>query len=143
MKKLIRLLSTFFFLVSCSKQDLTPITVQTSNGDITYYVEVADTLPEMQKGLMNRKKLKADSGMIFIFKKDHPQPISMWMKNTFISLDMLFLDSNGKIIALVQNTTPMSERLIRPTLKPTSYVVELNAGEIKKQGIKIGDKVLY
>ena len=143
MKKFIQILSAFFFLVSCSKQDLTPITIQTSNGEATYYVEIADTLPKMQKGLMNRKKLKTDSGMIFIFSKNHPQPIAMWMKNTYISLDMLFLDSNGKIIALAQNTTPMSERLIRPTLKPTSYVVELNAGEIKKHDIKIGDKVLF
>ena len=135
--------SSFFFLVSCSKQDLTPITIQTSNGEATYYVEIADTLPKMQKGLMDRKKLKSDSGMMFIFSKNHPQPIAMWMKNTYISLDMLFLDSNGKIIALEKNTTPMSERLIRPTLKPTSYVVELNAGEIKKHDIKIGDKVLF
>ena len=143
MKKFIQILSAFFFLVSCSKQDLTPITIQTSNGEATYYVEIADTLPKMQKGLMDRKKLKSDSGMMFIFSKNHPQPIAMWMKNTYISLDMLFLDSNGKIIALAQNTTPMSERLIRPTLKPTSYVVELNAGEIKKHDIKIGDKVLF
>ncbi len=143
MKKLIQLLSFIFLLTACNDKDLTQITIQTSNGDVTYYVEVADTLPKMQKGLMNRKKLKTDSGMIFIFSKNHPQPIAMWMKNTYISLDMLFLDSNGKIIALEKNTTPMSERLIRPTLKPTSYVLELNAGEIKKHGIKIGDKVLY
>ncbi|MBR6409498.1 MAG: DUF192 domain-containing protein [Alphaproteobacteria bacterium] len=143
MKKLIQLLSFIFLLTACNDKDLTPITIQTSNGDVTYYVEVADTLPKMQKGLMNRKKLKTDSGMIFIFSKNHPQPIAMWMKNTYISLDMLFLDSNGKIIALEKNTTPMSERLIRPTLKPTSYVVELNAGEIKKHDIKIGDKVLF
>jgi len=143
MKKLIQLLSFIFLLTACNDKDLTPITIQTSNGDVTYYVEVADTLPKMQKGLMNRKKLKSDSGMMFIFSKNHPQPIAMWMKNTYISLDMLFLDSNGKIIALEKNTTPMSERLIRPTLKPTSYVLELNAGEIKKHGIKIGDKVLY
>lgn len=143
MKKLIQLLSFIFLLTACNNKDLTPITIQTSNGDVTYYVEVADTLPKMQKGLMNRKKLKTDSGMIFIFSKNHPQPIAMWMKNTYISLDMLFLDSKGNIIALEKNTTPMSERLIRPTLKPTSYVLELNAGEIKKHGIKIGDKVLY
>lgn len=143
MKKLIQLLSFIFLLTACNDKDLTPITIQTSNGEATYYVEIADTLPKMQKGLMDRKKLKSDSGMMFIFSKNHPQPIAMWMKNTYISLDMLFLDSNGKIIALEKNTTPMSERLIRPTLKPTSYVVELNAGEIKKHDIKIGDKVLF
>lgn len=143
MKNLILILSTCFFLVSCSKQDLTPLTVRTSNGDVTYFVEVADTNSKLQKGLMNRKHLKSDSGMLFVFQKHHPQPIAMWMKNTYISLDMLFLDSNGVVIALVQNTVPMSERLIRPTVKPTSFVVELNAGEIKKHGIKVGDKVSY
>lgn len=143
MKKLVSILSVCFLLISCSKANLKPLTVQTSNGDITYFVEVADTNQTLQKGLMNRKSLKADSGMIFVFNSSHPQPIAMWMKNTYISLDMLFLDSKGYIIALVENTKPMSERLIRPTLKPSSYVVELNAGEIKKHDIKIGDKVLF
>ena len=104
--KIFYILSLVLSLAACSKPDLKPVTVQTQNGDITYFVEVADTTPKMTKGLMYRKHLKKDSGMIFIFNETHPQPISMWMKNTFISLDMLFIDSSFHIVGLAQNTEP-------------------------------------
>ncbi|MBR2299365.1 MAG: DUF192 domain-containing protein [Alphaproteobacteria bacterium] len=143
MKKLIWLLSFLFLLISCSKADLAPITIKTSNGDVLYFVEIADTPDKMIKGLMYREHLKSDSGMIFIFDADHSQPIAMWMKNTFISLDMLFLNENKEIIAIYENAEPLSLKTIRPTLKPSAYVIELNAGEVKKHGIKPGDKILY
>ncbi|HCU58906.1 MAG TPA: hypothetical protein DIC64_02885 [Alphaproteobacteria bacterium] len=143
MKKLIQLLSFIFLLSACNNKDLAPITIQTSNGEITYFVEVADTSDKMIKGLMHREHLNINSGMIFVFDQTHPQPIAMWMKNTLISLDMLFLDENKTIIAIYQNAEPLSLKTIRPTLKPSAYVIELNAGEVKKHGIKLGDKVLY
>ena len=130
-------------LSACNNKDLAPITIQTTNGEVTYFVEVADTSDKMTKGLMHREHLSTDSGMIFVFDENHPQPIAMWMKNTLISLDMLFLDENKTIIAIYQNAEPLSLKTIRPTLKPSAYVIELNAGEVKKHGIKLGDKVLY
>lgn len=143
MKKLLYILGLAFTLCSCSKNDLKPIVIQTQTGDITYYIETADTKAKMIKGLMFRKSLPSNSGMLFIFDKTHPQPVSMWMKNTYIPLDMLFIDEAGKIIGIAQNTQPLSLKTISPTTKPVSAVVELNAGEVKKNNIKIGDKVVY
>jgi len=141
--KIFYILSLVLSLAACSKPDLKPVTVQTKNGDITYFVEVADTTPKMTKGLMYRKHLNKDSGMIFIFDETHPQPISMWMKNTFISLDMLFVDSSYQIIGIAQNTEPLSVKTISPTKKQTRFVIELNAGEVAKHGIQIGDKITF
>lgn len=143
MKKLIYILSFVFMICACTKKELKPLTVQTQKGDVTYYVEVADTPKKMVRGLMFRKSLKSDSGMLFLFDEKHPQPVAMWMKNTFISLDMLFIEKSGKIVGIAENTEPLSLKTISPTNKVVSAVVELNAGEVKKHGIQTGDKVLY
>lgn len=143
MKKIIRIFATFFLLWACSNQELSRLTVKTSQGEVIYYVETADTIEEMAKGLMYRKKMPLNSGMIFLFGKNHPQPIGMWMKNTLIPLDMLFLSEDYKIIAIVQNTQPLSLKIIQPTKEYVSAVVELNAGEVKKNGIKLGDQIIY
>ncbi|MBO4293879.1 MAG: DUF192 domain-containing protein [Alphaproteobacteria bacterium] len=143
MSKLIYVLGLAFLLISCSKKDLKPLTIQTSNGTVTYYVEIAATKEEMIKGLMYRKHLDKNSGMLFLFDNSHPQPVAMWMKNTFISLDMLFINSSGQIIGIAQNTEPLSLKIISPTKQKVAAVVELNAGEVQKHTIKIGDKVIY
>lgn len=143
MKKLIYVLGLVSVLLSCSKKDLKPLTVQTQTGDVTYYVEVANTKEKMIKGLMFRKTLPSDSGMLFVFDGTHPQPVAMWMKNTFISLDMLFIGRSGKIVGIAENTEPLSLKTISPTKHFVSAVVELNAGEVKAKGIKKGDKVIY
>lgn len=143
MKKVFQILSVLFLFASCSKADLAPITIQTSKGDVTYFVEIADTQEKMIKGLMYREHLNEDSGMIFVFGASHPQPIAMWMKNTYISLDMLFVSREGIIIGIAENTEPMSLKTIRPTKEASAYVIELNAGEVKKHDIKVGDKLLY
>lgn len=143
MKKLIHILSFALVLSGCSKTELKSLTVQTQAGDVTYYVEVANTKEKMIKGLMFRKTLPSDRGMLFVFDDTHPQPVAMWMKNTFISLDMLFIGQSGKIIGIAQNTEPLSLKTISPTKHHVSAVVELNAGEVKSKGIKKGDKVIY
>ena len=143
MSKLIYVLGLAFLLISCSKKDLKPLTIQTSNGTVTYYVEIAATKQEMIKGLMYRKHIDKNSGMLFLFDNSHPQPVAMWMKNTFISLDMLFINSSGQIIGIAQNTEPLSLKIISPTKQKVSAVVELNAGEVQKHSVKIGDKVIY
>jgi len=143
MKKLIYTLGFMLLFTACSKKDIKLLTVQTSTGKITYFVEVADTKEKMIKGLMYRKHMKADHGMLFLFNQTHPQPVTMWMKNTYISLDMLFAEESGKIVGIAQNTEPLSLKNISPTNKKVRAVVELNAGEVKKNNIKIGDYILF
>ncbi|MBR1916102.1 MAG: DUF192 domain-containing protein [Alphaproteobacteria bacterium] len=143
MKKIFFVLSLFLSLCACERKTLKDVTVKTSNGDVVYHLEIADTDEKRIKGLMYREHLASDSGMIFFFNDKHPQPIAMWMKNTYISLDMLFLSKQNTIIGIAENTTPMSLKIISPTKEYVAAVVELNAGQIKKHGIKKGDKVIY
>ena len=143
MKKILFAFVSVFLIFSCAKEKLKPLKIMTSGGEISYQVEVADTDYKRTKGLMKRTKLAQNSGMIFLFNASHPQPIAMWMKNTFIPLDMLFLSENFEIIAIVENTTPMSLKFIQPTKKYVAAVVELNAGDVKKHGIKTGDKIIF
>ena len=144
--KMTKLFYVFMFALSlcaCVKKELKPVVVQTQTGDVTYYVEVADTADKMMKGLMFRKTLRRDSGMIFLFDQNHPQPVAMWMKNTFISLDMLFVSEKGEIVGLAENTEPLSLKTISPTKKHVAAVIELNAGEVQRNGIKIGDNIRF
>ena len=110
---------------------------------MAYFVEVADTKEKMIKGLMFRKTLQTDGGMLFLFDDSHHQPVAMWMKNTFVSLDMLFIDSNNVIIGIAENTEPLSLNTISPTNKKVSAVLEINAGEVKKHKIKTGYSVRF
>ena len=143
MKKIYLTLFLIGTLFGCGRETLKPLIVKTSTGDIIYQVEVADTDEKRTKGLMYREHMAPDSGMIFLFNETHPQPIAMWMKNTFISLDMLFVSKNNVIIGIAENTTPMSLKIISPTKEYVAAVVELNAGEVKKHGIKKGDKIVF
>jgi len=100
----------------------------------TYQLEIAKTIPQQAKGLMNRTSLCQNCGMIFVFGLELPQ--AFWMKNTLIPLDIIFLDKNGKIINIV-TATPQSAvsdnqlRLYRSTA-PAKFVIELNAGDATK-----------
>lgn len=87
---------------------------------------------------MYRKELAADSGMLFVYKKE--RKVSMWMKNTYLPLDMFFIKSDGTITKIVKNTKPMSLDTI-PSDEPVSYVLELNAGVAEKKGISSGSIV--
>ena len=142
MSKLFRIFIVLFVLTACSKE-LKKAVVRTQTSEITYFLELADTPSKMAKGLMYRKYLPSNQGMLFIFDETHYQPVAMWMKNTFISLDMLFLSQENTIIAIYENAQPLSLRTISPTKEYVSAVIELNAGEIKKHNIRVGDKVLY
>ncbi len=116
----------------------TPLIIKTVNGDIRFAVEVANTPQELATGLMHRKELGMNSGMIFNI---YPvRPTAMWMKNTKIPLDMLFIDADSSIIMIKENATPMSEaQIICDT--PVRAVIELNAGQVKRHQIKVGDKI--
>lgn len=101
-------------------------------------VEHARTNQEIKKGLMFRKdKLKQDHGMLFHTGK---KLNSFWMKNTYIPLDVLFLDDNFRVIGMVENNLPLSLKSISIN-KPSSYVLEMNGGWIEKNNIHIGDTI--
>ena len=105
---------------------------------ISFAVELASSEAERAKGLMNRKDLAADSGMIFDFKDD--SVVVMWMKNTLISLDMLFITAEGRISGIARNTVPLSlERIAAPGL--VRYVLEIKGGTAERLKIRPGDRV--
>ena len=103
-----------------------------------FVVELATTEDERSLGLMFRKKLPQDRGMLFIYKSE--RVVKMWMKNTFIPLDMLFLDKNGFITHLVKETRPLSLEIIS-SMGNVLGVLELLGGTSEKLGIRIGDRV--
>ena len=113
------------------------LTIQTAGGPRKFSIELALSDPQMEQGLMYRRSLAPDAGMLFDFKQ--PTNVTMWMKNTLIPLDMLFLDNSGKIIDIHERAVPLSTDIISGRV-PARYVVELNGGTVDKLGIKTGDQ---
>lgn len=120
--------------------DLGTLEIVTKNGVHVFSVEIAATDEERAKGLMFRKELPEGTGMLFDFKQD--QEISMWMRNTYIPLDMLFITADGRIRRIAENTVPLSERTI-PSGGPVRGVLEVIGGTAKKLGIAPGDRVAH
>lgn len=114
--------------------------IQTQDKKVPLYLDVADTPEKQNQGLMYRKKMDFDKGMIFPFKPE--RFASMWMKNTYIPLDMIFYDQNGIIQYIHFNARPHDETIIR-TPMPVSGVIEVNAGFVHHHRISIGDKIIY
>lgn len=105
----------------------------------TYFtVQLADTPKLMQTGLMHRTSMPDNNGMLFTFPQS--DIIRMWMKNTHIALDMIFMDEQGIVRHIVTHTTPFSTKTISSQEK-SRYVLEINAGMSDKRGIKIGDRI--
>ncbi|HLH10284.1 MAG TPA: DUF192 domain-containing protein [Methylovirgula sp.] len=115
-----------------------PLTIVTATGAHHFSVEVMQTQPELEKGLMFRKSMPADQGMLFNFHTEGS--VMMWMKNTFIPLDMIFMGKTGKVVGIVADARPMSEQILTAAV-PTYAVLELNGGVAAKIGLKVGDKV--
>jgi uncharacterized membrane protein (UPF0127 family) len=116
------------------------LTLETASGPHQFNVEVARTPQERELGLMLRPSLPENSGMLFLYET--PQPIAMWMKNTIIPLDMIFIDSWGKVHRIETNTEPFSMDPI-PSDGEVIGILEVNAGVAEKIGLKTGDKVIY
>lgn len=114
--------------------------IATKGGVVVLEVEVAQTDAERTTGLMYRKSLADHHGMLFDFKVD--QPVYMWMKNTYIPLDMLFIRSDGTIARIATMTTPLSTETI-PSGEPVRAVVEIAGGSAQKLGIAPGDRVAH
>ncbi len=125
--------------VSLQAQSLEPLTIVAQSGARhAFSVEVARNDADRAQGLMFRRSMPADRGMLFDFGK--VQPISMWMQNTYIPLDMLFIRSDGTIARVAENAEPLSTRSI-PSGEPVLAVLELNGGTARRLGIKAGDRV--
>ncbi len=115
-----------------------------SSGDssliTTIKIEVADTPDKIQQGLMFRRSMAEDHGMLFLMGREQPQ--SFWMKNTRIPLDIIYVNSRKEIVTIQANTTPMSQAPI-PSERPALYVVEVNAGFSARHGINRGDLIEF
>src|SRR6516162_8118131 len=112
--------------------------IVSKSGVHVFTVELAVTDEERQKGLMFRRSLPESQGMLFDFKAD--QDVSMWMRNTYVSLDMIFIRGDGRIQRIAENTQTESDRII-PSGGPVRAVLEVVAGTAKKFGIAAGDRV--
>ncbi len=117
-----------------------PLEIVTKNGVHVFAVEMATTEEEKQTGLMYRKELPDGKGMLFDFSPE--QQISMWMKNTFISLDMIFIRADGRILRIAENTEPQSTKIISSG-GLAKGVLEVIAGTAQKYGIAPGDRVAH
>ena len=115
------------------------IRVETRAGTTTFDVEIADTKSAREHGLMYRTSLPDRHGMLFDFGTD--RDVIMWMKNTAIPLDMIFIEANGRVRRIEHNTTPESLRLIRSG-GPVRSVLEVSAGTAQKYGIEPGDRIV-
>jgi len=115
-----------------------PLVIDTkAGGHVALTVELAVSQDELSKGLMNRQSLPEHGGMLFDF--GYERPIAMWMKNTLIPLDMVFIANDGRILGIAQRTVPMSLETI-PSPGPVRAVLELPGGTTEHEHIAVGDK---
>jgi uncharacterized protein len=116
------------------------VEIATKTGVHAFSVEIADNDAEREKGLMFRKELPEGHGMLFDFQRE--QEVGFWMQNTYISLDMLFIRGDGRILRIAENTEPLSTRMI-PSGGAVRAVLEVIGGTARKLGIAPGDRVAH
>lgn len=116
------------------------LVIEAAAGERVFSVEVVREEKDRNRGLMYRKRLARDAGMLFDY--DPPQSVAFWMKNTYISLDIIFIDATGKIITIAAKTTPLSLERI-PSHGVARGVLEIKGGSAEKLGIKVGDRVRH
>ena len=148
-RSLTRLLSVFAVAIlalllaaplRATAAEVQPLEIVTKSGVHVFSVEIAKTDEERATGLMYRKELPEGRGMLFDFSPE--QQVSMWMKNTFIPLDMIFVRSDGRILRIAENTEPQSEKII-PSGGLAKGVLEVAGGTARKYGIQPGDRVAH
>jgi uncharacterized protein len=126
--------------VGAEAASIQPLEIITKSGVQVFSVEMATTEQEKETGLMYRKELADGKGMLFDFSPE--QQVSMWMKNTYISLDMIFIRADGRILRIAENTEPESTRIISSG-GLAKGVLEVIAGTARKYGIAPGDRVAH
>jgi uncharacterized membrane protein (UPF0127 family) len=120
--------------------ELEQLTVETANGPVHFTVEIADDERERNQGLMYRRSLADDRGMLFHFQQ--PEHASFWMRNTMISLDIIFVGTDGRVLNIAERTTPYSDAPI-PSSGLTRGVLEIRGGRAEELGIRPGDRVRH
>ena len=116
------------------------LTIISASGPHRFKVELAETPAQMTQGLMFRTSLAPDAGMLFDYRQ--PTPATMWMRNTLIPLDMLFVDAQGRIVNIHERAVPQSLDVIAAA-EPVRAVIELNGGTAARLGIEPGDRVVH
>lgn len=119
---------------------LSQLTVETETGIHAYKVELATTPAERSRGLMYRKSLPTDQGMLF--DMGAAGPTAFWMRNTFVSLDIIFIGADGRVLNVAARTTPLSEETV-PSDGDARFVLELLAGQAAAVGLKPGDRIRH
>jgi uncharacterized protein len=126
------------FGVTARAGELDSLEIVTATGRHAFQVEIANNDATRERGLMDRRFMAPDHGMLFEFNDD--APVAFWMKNTYIPLDMIFIAPSGVVTHVAANAEPLSERVI-PSGGPCIGVLELNGGMAASIGLKVGDKV--
>ena len=119
---------------------LEALTIDTASGAHRFRVEVMRTEPERERGLMYRKTMARDHGMLFEYQSE--QPVTFWMHNTYLPLDLIFIGKDGRVVNVARDAKPMDDSLI-PSSGPALGVLELDAGTAKTIGLKAGDVVRH
>lgn len=116
------------------------LTVETPTGAHRFDIEIADDIDEQQRGLMYRTAMAPDAGMLFVYPDQ--KIITMWMKNTVLPLDMIFIGADGRIVSVLEGAVPYSEAILSSGV-PALAVLEVNAGIIKAIGVQPGSRVRH
>jgi hypothetical protein len=133
--------SGFFFAATSTRAaDRQTLEIATRSGVHSFSVEIVENDADRARGLMYRKELPEGQGMLFDFHRE--QDVAMWMQNTYISLDMLFIKNDGRILSIAEKTEPLSTRVI-PSGGPVRAVLEIIGGTARKLGIMPGDRVAH
>jgi hypothetical protein len=119
---------------------LEPLQIRTDRGVQSFNVEIADSEMEREYGLMCRRSLAPDRGMLFLFARSEPQ--MFWMRNTLIPLDIIYIGEDGRVVSISRNVQPLDESGA-PSAGPAKFVLELPAGRAAQIGLLPGDRVLH
>jgi len=126
--------------VQAAPATLQPLEIITKSGHVKISIEVASTPVEQARGLMFRRSLGLRHGMLFVYK--FAQEITMWMRNTYIPLDMVFIGADGRVRNIVRDTEPFSEKIIHSGGDVTA-VLEIAGGQASALNIQLGDLVIH
>ena len=133
-------LTRFSVSADLQQSPTSELTIVSATGAYRFKVELAETPAQMTQGLMFRTSLAPDAGMLFDYKQ--PTAATMWMRNTLIPLDMLFVDAQGRIVNIHERAVPQSLDVIAAA-EPVRAVIELNGGTAAHLGIEPGDRVVH
>lgn len=120
--------------------DRSTLKIETTEGVHSFEIELATNDDQRARGLMFRNEMAPDAGMLFVYRRD--RVLTMWMANTYLPLDMLFIGKDGRIVRIAENTIPLSRTTISSRNRARA-VLELNAGTARRLGINAGDRVVY